>query len=496
MREHDQPRLHTRLCLWSGLILRARDPYRVSGTGPGGAGRAGGRRSDRAGRAARSGLGDGRRAVGHSLGRGCRAPGGRWPTRRAAVVRIIEVPMEDGKGYQAEIYAEGEVRISGQGGPPRPQVRTVLRTRKQVQLRAYRENGLTQWKEPPRDLLILRRSGFVLPEPAATRSKPATARPEPAAAPSELAAVPQAQILASATPGSASRVETVTVAESVPAAAAAAAETATAPQPPDLPPLEPVPPPSSPRKDPQLQLAQFERKDPVVTQVPGTGQAMPDAPGEAPPTASPPADGAELPSVDLPPIEGAKEKEVEVPNLTNPEDVPRSQPLPGPGDQPAAPIRRADPGRGQKPRTAAPPPSPTAPILPGSRRVTSIFPRSGRKPDVTFLPEQPDGTRVVIYRGGINMVTKTPQNGVVDIEAESAVVWRHPDPKKGAGGLRSQRRADRERQPADGGLPRRQRDLSPGREQGRRQGRPADLSRTAGLLRFLEGPVRGSQRRG
>ena len=350
---------------------------------------------------------------------------------RAAVVRIIEVPMEDGKGYQAEIYAEGEVRISGQGRPPRPQVRTVLRTGKQVQLRAYRENGLTQWKEPPRDLLILRRSGFVLPEPAATRSKPVTARPEGAAAPSELAAVPQAQILASATPGSASRVETVTIAESVPAVAAAAAETATAPQPPDLPPLEPVPPPSSPRKDPQLQMARFERKDPVPTQVPGTGQAMPDAPGEALPTGSPPADGAELPSVDLPPIEGAKEKEIEVPNLTNPEDVPRSQPLPGPGGQPAAPIRRADPGRGQKPSTTAPPPGPTAPILPGSQRVTNIFPRSGRKPDVTFLPEQADGTRVVIYRGGINMVTKTPLNGVVDIEAESAVVWRHPDPKKG-----------------------------------------------------------------
>ena len=38
----------------------------------------------------------------------------------------------------------------------------------------------------------------------------------------------------------------------------------------------------------------------------------------------------------------------------------------------------------------------------------------------------------MIYRGGINMVTKTPQNGVVDLEAESAVVRRHPDPKKGA----------------------------------------------------------------
>ena len=34
---------------------------------------------------------------------------------REAVVRIIEVSMEDGKGYQAEIYAEGEVRISGRG---------------------------------------------------------------------------------------------------------------------------------------------------------------------------------------------------------------------------------------------------------------------------------------------------------------------------------------------------------------------------------------------
>ncbi len=418
MREHDQPRLHTRLCLWSGLIFalaiptasRAQDPAAPDAQAANDpielAARhvqvwetAGERWAILSGEAAVLQAGDGLRA-------------------RAAVVRIIEVPMEDGKGYQAEIYAEGEVRISGQGGPPRPQVRTVLRTRKQVQLRAYRENGLTQWKEPPRDLLILRRSGFVLPEPAAAPS-------EPAAAP---AAVPQAQILASATPGSASRVETVTVAESVPAAAA---ETATAPQPPDLPPLEPVPPPSSPSKDPQLQMARFERKDPVATQVPGTGQAMPDAPGEALPTASPPADGAELPSVDLPPIEGAKEKEVEVPNLTNPEDVPRSQPLPGPGGQPAAPIRRADPGQRKKQGTTAPPPSPTVPILPGSQRVTNIFPRSGRKPDVTFLPEQPDGTRVVIYRGGINMVTKTPQFGVVDIEAESAVVWRHPDPKKG-----------------------------------------------------------------
>src|SRR5208337_4187281 len=204
---------------------------------------------------------------------------------RAAVVRILEVPMENGKGYQAEIYAEGEVRISGQGGPPQPQARTVLRTRKQVQLRAYKDNGFTQWREPPRDLLILRRSGFVLPESAAARSEPAIAQPEPASTQPEPAAAPQAQMLASATPRSASQVETAAVADSVPSSAAAA--TATVLPPPNLPPLEPVPPPMSPKQDLELQLAQFERKDPVVTQVPGTGPAQPDAPAEVPPTASP-----------------------------------------------------------------------------------------------------------------------------------------------------------------------------------------------------------------
>jgi hypothetical protein len=67
--------------------------------------------------------------------------------------------------------------------------------------------------------------------------------------------------------------------------------------------------------------------------------------------------------------------------------------------------------------------------MPGSFRVTSVFPRSGRKVDVQ-INKVPDGT-IVVYRGGVNIVTKTPQFGIVDLEAESAVVWRHPDPKEG-----------------------------------------------------------------
>jgi len=332
---------------------------------------------------------------------------------RAAVVRIIEIPVEGGKGYQSDVYAEGDVRVTGPGRPPQPQFRTVLRTCKQVQLRAYQESGFTECQEPPRGLLILRRSGFPIAAPAAQR-------PEPAAAP-QAATIP---LTASRTP---TPVESAAAAEAV---TPIAAEAASALPPPDLPALEPVPTPASPRRDSELQLAQFERRDAPVAQVPAAGPARPGPTAEPPPSASPPADEAELPSVDLPPIEGAKE--VEVPNLNNLEDVPRAQPLPAPsGDQPAAPLRRAGPGRGQKQGTAAPPPRPTAPILPGSQRVTSIFPRSGRKVDIQLLDPTPDGTRVVIYRGGIMMITKTPQFGTVDLEAESAVVWRHPDPKKG-----------------------------------------------------------------
>ena len=63
--------------------------------------------------------------------------------------------------------------------------------------------------------------------------------------------------------------------------------------------------------------------------------------------------------------------------------------------------------------------------------MTSIYPRSGRKVDIQFLPVTPDGTRTVIYRGGVNIVTRHPKFGIIDIEADSAVIWRQPDPKKG-----------------------------------------------------------------
>ena len=159
-------------------------------------------------------------------------------------------------------------------------------------------------------------------------------------------------------------------------------------------------------------------------QVPGGAQSRP---AWRPKRPLPPRPGGDdVPEVDLPPIEGDRESRCRTWSIRT--TCPGRSPCPA--RPPTSPRRRCGrPSRGRLRAAAAPLPS--APITPGSQRVTSIFPRSGRKVDIQFLPEQPDGTRVVIYRGGVNIVTKTPKQGIVDIESESAVIWRHPDPKKG-----------------------------------------------------------------
>ncbi len=280
MREHDQPRLHTRLSLWSGLIFALAIP--TASRAQGLAAQEAQISADPIELAARYvqvwetpgtkwAILSGEAAV-LQAGDGLRA--------NSAVVRLSEMPLDDGKAYQAEIYAEGEVRISGREGPPRTKLRATFRTRKQVQLNAYTPRGLSSLKEPPRDLMILRRSGFLMPEPAIGRSQPASAPPlqaaaqsQPAAAPVELLAAPQSQVPAPGATQGASPAEPANAsvsplpAASVPAAALppassgkAAAATVTVLPPPDLPSLEPVPPPRLPRKDPQLLPAQFEAK--------------------------------------------------------------------------------------------------------------------------------------------------------------------------------------------------------------------------------------------
>jgi hypothetical protein len=64
------------------------------------------------------------------------------------------------------------------------------------------------------------------------------------------------------------------------------------------------------------------------------------------------------------------------------------------------------------------------PVIPGShRRVTWINPRSSRP--MSIQKEESGDTSIWIVRGGVHVVTTTEENGTVDLEAESAIIWRH-----------------------------------------------------------------------
>ncbi|WP_165226748.1 hypothetical protein [Aquisphaera insulae] len=271
-----------------------------------------------------------------------------------AVVRIVEIQMGQGKGYQADVYAEGEIRFTGQGGDPKPRLRTTIRTARDVRLGAYRAEGLQSLRAAPRNLPILARSGLV------------------AAAPARL---------------------------SDPQVRRAGAEVT---QPPVAEPL-PAPPEAV-----------------VETQARGEPLADDLKPAAAEPAQPPPLTE---PDVDLPPIDGAEQ--FEVPDLKQaPANVPRSQPLPGATDDEPAPPLRGEPAA--RPGASA---APTTPFLPGTQRVVSINQRSSVNP-ISTKQVLPDGTEVYTWRGGVNIVGKTPQHGTIDGEADSLVIWRHPDPRK------------------------------------------------------------------
>ena len=170
---------------------------------------------------------------------------------------------EAGKLFQADIYAEGDVRITGRETAPKLKHRAVLRTAKQIQLSPYKPTGLTAFKEPPVGLKILQRSGLQQPSPPATgQAQSKQSAPPPQSRPR---AVTESSLTAPLEAGPS------------PLVGSAGASSSTS----SLPDLEPVPTAVPPRKDPQVQLAQLVRRQPADAQAPAADQTAQAAPAPA-----------------------------------------------------------------------------------------------------------------------------------------------------------------------------------------------------------------------
>ena len=288
-----------------------------------------------------------------------------------AVARIVRAGRSDGPIYRVELYTEGEVRDPGNPGPVFGEIRTFLTTRAQVGLEARVKGGRHANARPPKGLPLLARA-FPKPPAEAARARPietSASRPAPS-----LPLAGRAQPL----PGP--------VAVDPPASG-----------------------PDAPKEDPAVQQAQAPVPRPSAPPT-NAGPGFPDDFTAQPvPDANPPGD--------LPPM------------------VPNSAPL---GPQSTAPIVD-DPPTTLRPLpdgAPAPPPQldpnvPLAPVLVGSQRVTTIIPRGLGEIQVESLDEQADGTQIIVIRNGVNIQMRSKEQGIVDIESDSVVLWRRKEGRKG-----------------------------------------------------------------
>jgi len=293
---------------------------------------------------------------------------------RRIVARIERAGRVAGSTSRLEVYAEEDVRDPGDPGRVHPEVRTRM-VAKGVGLEARAPGGLHELTRPPPGYPILARAfpRDLKAGPAARAAAPApreTSTTRPAPGPPDPAPTAGRPLVA------------------VPAGPAGAVTL-------------------MPTVDPEVLRAQSE----------GPGQGFPDgfstmprpdrnprAPGNSP---APPAEADQLPL------------------------APDAIPL-GPGDAPTL----VDPPSGLLPlpdgsaRTPQAPAAPTGPgqdadvvVIQGTQRETSIYPRGLGTIQFEALQVQPDGTQILIIRGGVNIQTRNLEQGIVDLEADNVVIW-------------------------------------------------------------------------
>jgi lipopolysaccharide export system protein LptA len=318
-----------------------------------------------------------------------------------AVARIVRAGRAGGSIYRVELYAEGSVHDPANPGQVLRDVRTLLVTRKVYGLEARVKGGRHSSPTPPRGLPLL------------ARAFPDSAEPPSAKASANLKL--QAAQAANSRP-SMKPIETST---SLPAQGLSA--TSRLPPPPTSEPVATATP-----AGPGLEVLPFgaltepaAKEDPAVRQV----QNPPPDPAPANPAPGFPDDFSAQPVPDpVPPVDQTP---------LAPNSVPLGpSPLPPIFDGPPPNIEALPDG------APAPPPrfdpnAPLAPVLTDSQRITQIIPRGLGEIYFETLPTQPDGTEIIIVRNGVNILMRSKEQGLVDIEADSVVIWRRKEGRLG-----------------------------------------------------------------
>lgn len=360
-----------------------------------------------------------------------------------AVVRVRRVPQQGMTISELEVYAEGNVRPMGNSAPPSGSARLLMRTEKSVELEPYEgERSLISLAKAPSGLSILERAfpsktGRPVASTATARVSGAgmarSATPEgrslnPARAP-QPQVTPTALVTpkpAKAVPSDALLLPELAETETSQASLASRSKPQRATQAPiasqdpaALPPLIEVVDQVEAPKDSKVVPTQFE-----------PGGFSEDFGGNAAPSDLPPAIEApttesntnESPLIeDSPAIPG-----LSAPGLAPPTDL---APLEDVDDRPAS----SDSNKENK-RSNAPAP-PTIPYMPGSQRITYIYSRSGQPLLPKNLPTV-DGVQTTTIRGGVIILSEAPApTGIIDLSADSVVIWRRIDQKKGTKSL-------------------------------------------------------------
>ena len=360
---------------------------------------------------------------------------------RAVVAQIKTLSAGDEPLYRVEIYAEGDVQDTGKAGKPLARYRTSYQVAK-VEMETYDPDGLKVLSTPPPPFGLLQRSGLlsrkaspkaaeaavnqppqaeagshiqppISPRPTTPRQGPGSNRDIPtAAAPNTQAEPPAAFPLVGLESSSDSN-------QAGPGATTAGGRAVAA----GLPDEGPATRGTGPKRDTMVYRASTQGAG-----APGPDQGDGNRPQDDAPTPLPAPGGAQPPPIDLAPIESTPPgvPGIGVPNLRpNPEDQPPSiEALPGQGD------RKGDEPETDVPPTRAPQPE-LLPIIPGTQRTTTLQARGGRELDFQRVAILPDGTEVYVARGGINIVTRAEKFGILDLEADEAVIWRGPGPEDG-----------------------------------------------------------------